>query len=152
PLLLGGVWLAAGLAVRGLRALVLSPAGVEPGAQETVASLVRTLVAFLGAVFVLQAWGIDLRSIAILPSGVGVGLGFGLQNIANNFVSGIVIDLGRPVRPGDYVHVGDYAGTVERVGARSTAIRTVDNLAILVPNARFLEQEVINWSHGDPLS
>ncbi len=150
--LLFGVWLAAGGLVRALRALVLRPAGLEAGPQETISVLVRYLGTFVGAAVVLQAWGVDLRSIAILASVVGVGIGFGLQNIANNFVSGILINLSHPIRTGDFVEVGALSGTVERIGPRSTAIRTRDNVTILVPNARFLESEVVNWSHGDPLS
>jgi small-conductance mechanosensitive channel len=153
PSMLLAVWLAAGAFVRGLRAFALGPAGVDAAAQETIGTLVRYLLCFVGAALLLQAWGVDLRSVAILASVVGVGIGFGLQNIANNFVSGILINLGRPIRSGDYVELGALAGTVERIGPRSTAIRTRDNVTILVPNARFLEGEVVNWSHGgDPLA
>jgi hypothetical protein len=81
-----------------------------------------------------------------------VGIGFGLQNLANNFVSGVVIGFERPVRPGDFVRIGEHEGTVLRVGARSTAIRTLDRVTVLIPNSRFLETEVVNWSHGDPVS
>jgi small-conductance mechanosensitive channel len=152
PALVAGVWLAASLAVRGLRARILVPAGVEDGLQETLSLLLRYGLLFLGVVVLLTAWGVDLRSIAIGASVLGVGIGFGLQNIANNFVSGLLINLERPVRPGDFVHVGDFMGRVLRVGARSTQIRTTDRVTILVPNSRFLETEVVNWSHGDPLS
>jgi hypothetical protein len=81
-----------------------------------------------------------------------VGIGFGLQNIANTFVSGLLLSLERPIKPGDWVNVGQFTGTVVRIGARSTQIRTSDHVTILVPNARLLENEVVNWSHGDPTS
>jgi small-conductance mechanosensitive channel len=152
PLLLIGVWLAASLLVRGLRAWLLRAAGVEEGVQETAAVLLRYALCFLGALVVLQAWGVDVRSLAILGSVLGVGIGFGLQNVANNFASGILLNLGREIRPGDFVAVGGLTGTVKRVGARSTWIQTLDEVAILVPNSRFLEGEVVNWSHGDPRS
>ncbi len=152
PALLGALWIAVSALVRVLRARVLTPAGVESGLQETVGVLLRYTLVFLGAIVVLQAWGVDVRSLAILGSVLGVGIGFGLQNIANNFVSGLLINVERPIRSGDFVNVGEFAGTVERVGARSTEVRTLDNVTILVPNSRFLESEVINWSHGDPLS
>jgi hypothetical protein len=103
-------------------------------------------------VVVLQLWGIDLRSLAIVASVLGVGIGFGLQHIANNFISGLVISLERPIRPGDFVTVDGQSGVVERVGARSTEIRTTDRVKILVPNSKFLETQVVNWSHGDPVS
>jgi hypothetical protein len=83
---------------------------------------------------------------------LGVGIGFGLQNIANNFVSGLLLNVERPIRAGDFVRVGEFLGTVSRIGARSTAIRTPENLTILVPNSKFLESEVVNWSHGSPVS
>jgi small-conductance mechanosensitive channel len=152
PALLAGVWLGASGAVRALRGRVLAAVGVEGGLSETLSVLLRYALAFLGSIVVLQAWGVDLRSVAILASVVGVGIGFGLQNIANNFVSGLLINFGRPIRPGDFVNVGAHAGTVVRVGARSTAIRTLDEVTILVPNSRFLESEVVNWSHEDPLT
>jgi small-conductance mechanosensitive channel len=153
PLLLAGVWLAVGLVVRAGRAWVLSAANLErESAVDPISVLLRYALTFVAAIVVLQAWGVDVRSLAIFGSVLGVGIGFGLQNIANNFVSGLLIHLSRPVRPGDYVNVGEHAGTVVRVGARSTEIRTTDRVTLLIPNSRFLETEVVNWSHGDPLS
>jgi small-conductance mechanosensitive channel len=152
PLLLAAIWLLSSGAVRMLRARVLAPAGLDAGLQETLSLLVRYALVIPAALVLLQVWGVDLRALAILASVLGLGIGFGLQNIANNFVSGVLLNLERPIRPGDYVEVGGSAGTVERIGARSTLIRTVDQVAVLVPNARLLESEVINWSHGDPLS
>ncbi|MCA1994006.1 MAG: mechanosensitive ion channel, partial [Coleofasciculus sp. S288] len=105
-----------------------------------------------GLIVLLQIWGLDVRSLAILASVLGVGIGFGVQNITNNLISGLIITLERPIQVGDFVKVGELVGTVERIGARSTEIRTLDQVAIIVPNSRFLETEVINWSHGDPVS
>jgi len=152
PALLAGVWLASSGASWLLKTQVLAPAGVESGLREAVSMLLRVGLACVGALIVLQAYGVDLRSIAILASVLGVGIGFGLQHIANNFVSGLLINLELPIRPGDFVRVGEWEGTVIRVGGRSTEIRTLDEVAILVPNSRFLESEVVNWSHGNPLS
>jgi small-conductance mechanosensitive channel len=152
PLLLAALWGGVNLLVRAARAWLLAPAGLASGVQESVSVLLRYALIFPGAIVLLQIWGVDLRVVAILASVLGLGIGFGLQNIANNFVSGLLINLERPIRPGDFVHVGEFSGTVLRVGARSTQISTRDNVTILVPNARFLENEVINWSHGDPLS
>jgi len=152
PLLLVAVWLATSAVVRGVRAVALEPAGLDTGLQDMLSMLLRYALVIPAALVLLQIWGVDLRALAILASVLGLGIGFGLQNIANNFVSGLVLNLERPIRPGDYVHVGASAGTVERIGVRSTLIRTVDQVAILVPNSQLLESEVINWSHGDPLS
>jgi potassium-dependent mechanosensitive channel len=152
PALFVALWLAASMLARLLQALVWTPAGVDRGVQETVAILTRYVLMFLGGIAILQARGIDVTSLTILASLLGVGIGFGLQNIANNFVSGLVIGLERPIQPGHFVRVGEFSGTVERIGARSTVIRTLDRVTILVPNSRLLESEVVNWSHGDPIS
>jgi hypothetical protein len=107
---------------------------------------------FVGAIVLLQGFGVDVRSLAIAASVLGVGIGFGLQNIANNFVSGVLLNLERPIRPGDFVNVGEFEGTVLRVGGRSTTLRTDDGVLILIPNSKFLETEVVNWNLGDPRS
>ena len=114
--------------------------------------LIHYALIFLGVVVLLQIWGIDLSSIAILASVLGVGIGFGVQNITNNFISGFIIMLESPIQIGDFINVGDLVGTVEKIGARSTEIRTLDQVTIIIPNSRFLESEVINWSHGNPVS
>ena len=152
PVLLLALWLAVGLVVRVIRSQVFEAAGVESGLQETLASLLRYALTFVGALVLLQGFGVDVRSLAIAASVLGVGIGFGLQNIANNFVSGLLINLERPIRPGDYVNVGAFEGNVVRVGGRSTTIRTLDGVLILIPNSKFLETEVVNWNLGDPRS
>jgi hypothetical protein len=95
---------------------------------------------------------VDVSSLTILASLLGVGIGFGLQNITSNFVSGIIILLERPIKVGDFINVGDLVGTVERIGARSTEIRTPDQVSIIIPNADFVNARVVNWSHGHPVS
>jgi small-conductance mechanosensitive channel len=152
PLVLLAVWLGVGLAVRAVRMWLADVAGARHGLIETVSVLARYVLAAVGFLLVLQSWGVDVRSLAILASVLGVGLGFGLQNMANNFVSGLVMNVGRPIEPGDFVDVGAFSGTVRRIGARSTEILTTDEVTILIPNSRFLDQEVVNWSHGDPRS
>jgi small-conductance mechanosensitive channel len=152
PVAVLALWLAVGLVVRVIRSQVFEAAGVESGLQETLAILLRYGLTFVGALVLLQGFGIDVRSLAIAASVLGVGIGFGLQNIANNFVSGLLINLERPIRPGDYVNVGGSEGTVVRVGGRSTTIRTLDGVLILIPNSKFLESEVVNWNLGDPRS
>jgi small-conductance mechanosensitive channel len=135
-----------------LRASLLRPLGLDNAREETIASLLRYGLLFLGILIALQAAGVDVRGLAIAGGVLGVGIGFGLQNLANNIVSGVVIGLERPIRVGDVVKVGEHFGTVERIGARSTALRTLDRVTVLIPNSRFLETEVVNWSHGDPVS
>ncbi|MEW6267853.1 MAG: mechanosensitive ion channel domain-containing protein, partial [Thermodesulfobacteriota bacterium] len=149
PALLAALWLASGAVTRGLRARVLRRA--EGAAQDTIATFARYALVLLGGIVILEQWGVDVRSVTMAASVLGVGIGFGLQNIANNFVSGLLIGAERPIRAGDYVTLGELSGTVERIGARSTEILTNDRVKILVPNSRFLEQEVVNWTHGDPV-
>jgi small-conductance mechanosensitive channel len=152
PAVLAAVWIAIGAFTRVLKAHILRATRLERGVQDAVALLTRYTLAFLGGIVVLQLWGIDASSLTFVASVLGVGIGFGLQHLANNFVSGLVISLQRPIQPGDFVNVGEWSGTVERIGPRHTEIRTLDNISILVPNSRFLETEVVNWTHGDPVS
>lgn len=154
-LLLGltvGLWFAVSSLTKLFKSYVLAHTGAEPRLQEVITVLTQYVLTFLGLIVLLQIWGLDVGSLTILASVLGVGIGFGVQNIANNFISGIIITFERPIQIGDFVKVGDLLGTVERIGARSTEICTLDQVTIIVPNSRFLETEVINWSHGNPIS
>lgn len=135
-----------------LRSRILSLAGINRGAQEVIVILTRYSLIILGTLVILQIWGLDISSLTILASALGLGIGLGLQNIAKNFSSGLVLVFERPIQVGDFVEVGDLKGTVERIGGRSTEIRTLDHVSIIVPNSQFLEMEVVNWSHGNPIS
>ncbi|MFB8792463.1 MAG: mechanosensitive ion channel [Potamolinea sp.] len=147
-----GLWFAVSAVTQLFKSYVLGRTSAEPRAQEVIAILTQYILTFLGLIVLLQIWGLDVRSLAILASVLGVGIGFGVQNITNNLISGLIITLERPIQVGDFIKVGDLMGIVERVGSRSTEIRTLDQVTIIVPNSRFLEKEVINWSHGDPVS
>src|SRR5205809_957803 len=94
--------------------------------------------------------GIHLAALAVFAGAVGVGVGFGLQNIASNFISGLVILAERPITIGDRVEVAGILGTVRQIRARSTVIVTNDNIAIIVPNSKFIDSPVTNWQYGDP--
>lgn len=111
--------------------------------------IVGYLLILLGCYVALQMVGIDLSSLAVLAGAIGVGLGFGLQNIFSNFVSGIIILAERPITIGDRVEVGGVAGQITKISLRSTTVVTNDNISIIVPNAQFISETVINWSHGD---
>ena len=144
------------LGVRGLTAVIksrfLQAAISDRGVQDAIATLMEVSLMGLGGFILLQAWGIDLRALAVAASVLGVGLGFGLQNIVNNFISGWILLLERPVQVGDFINLGDLMGTVERIGPRSTEIRTLDRVSIIVPNADLVGSRVVNWSHGHPVS
>lgn len=135
-----------------LRARVLRVTGISLAAQEAIAVLSKYTLILLGTVVVLQLWGIDLSSIALIASGLGIGVGLGLQGLVKDFVSGLVLVFERPVQVGDFVDFGQVKGTVARIGSRSTEIRTLDQVSIIVPNSHFLDSEVTNWSHGNPVS
>ena len=135
-----------------LRNQILQDTGLSLGAQEAITFMTHYVLLFLGTLILLQLWGLDLSSLTIFASVLGVGLGLGLQGIAKNFISGLVITFERPIQVGDFVEVGDLQGTVERINIRSTHIVTLDQVSIIVPNAEFLESRVVNWSHGSPIS
>ena len=142
----------ANVATEFLRNRVLRTTWLTIGTQEVIAIFSRYALLSIGTIVLLQAWGIQLSSLTILASALGVGIGFGFQNIAKDFGSGFVLLLERAIQVGDFVEVGDYMGTVERIDPRYTLIRTNDRVSIIVPNSRFLDLEVINWSHSNPIS
>jgi small-conductance mechanosensitive channel len=94
--------------------------------------------------------GINLTGLAFFIGILSVGIGFGLQNIANNFVSGLILLFERPIKPGDMVSVGDTEGRVQEIQMRATTVLTRDNVTIIVPNSQLVSEKVINWSHKDP--
>jgi len=99
---------------------------------------------------VLQNVGIDLSSFAFLAGTLFIGIGFGLQNIVSNFVSGLIILIEQPIKIGDRIDFGNLAGIVLKISARSTIIRTNDNIDVIVPNSDLVTHRVINWSYGEP--
>lgn len=128
---------------------VLARRGVDLGVREATGSIVRYLLLFMGLLVILQTIGIDLTALSILTGAVGLGIGFGLQNIASNFISGIIILFERPVRIGDRIAVGDVEGDVIRIGARSTTVLTNDNIDIIIPNSKLIRENVVNWTHSE---
>lgn len=133
-----------------LRTRVLQATGINRGSQEVILVTTRYGLIFIGTIILLQASGLDLSSLTIIGSVLGVGIGLGLQDIARNFASGLVLLFERSVQVGDFIQVGEHIGTVERVGARSIVLTTLDSVSIIVPNSRLLAEEVINWTHGNP--
>ncbi|MGJ3249052.1 MAG: mechanosensitive ion channel domain-containing protein [Elainellaceae cyanobacterium] len=144
------------IGVRGITLLVrsrlLRTIGADQEIQDAIALSMQFLLTGIGLLIILQGLGFDVSSLAIVASVLGVGIGFGLQNIASNFTSGLIILFERPIRVGDFVNLGELVGTVERIGARSTEIRTLDYVTIIVPNSEFIDSKVVNWSHGHPVS
>jgi small-conductance mechanosensitive channel len=94
--------------------------------------------------------GIDLNRFTLITGALGVGVGFGLQNVVNNFVSGLVLLLERPIHNGDLVEIGGVTGTVRRIGARSSTVLTAQGAEVIIPNSNLLSNQVINWTLGSP--
>jgi small-conductance mechanosensitive channel len=128
---------------------LLARRGVNIGVREATGSIVRYVLLFVGLLVILQTVGIDLTALSILTGAVGLGIGFGLQNIASNFISGLIILFERPVRIGDRIAVGDVEGDVMRIGARSTTVLTNDNIDIIIPNSKLITENVVNWTHSE---
>ena len=122
---------------------------MELGARQATGTIIRYFVIAIGFAVMLQTAGIDLTALNVMAGAVGIGLGFGLQNITNNFISGIIILFERPIKVGDRIVVGDVEGDVVRISGRSTTVVTNDNITIIVPNSRFITENVVNWSHVD---
>ena len=139
------VWLS-GRAKRLLVHRLLARTRMDIGARQAIGTISRYIVLFLGFLIILQTVGINLTALTVLAGAVGVGSGFGMQNIANNFISGLIILFERPIKVGDRVEVDDVSGDVKKIGARSTVILTNDNVSIIVPNSKFISETVVNWS------
>ena len=128
---------------------LLAQSGLDRSLQYAIAQVVSNIVLVVGIFIVLENTGIHLAALAVFAGAVGVGVGFGLQNVASNFISGLVILAERPITIGDRVEVAGIAGQVEHIRARSTVIRTNDNIMMIVPNTKFIDSPVTNWTYGD---
>jgi small-conductance mechanosensitive channel len=122
---------------------------VDAGTEFAVRRLVQYALTVAGVVFAFQFLGVDFSTLAVFFGFLSVGIGFGLQNVTSNFVSGLILLFERPIQVGDFVTVGDIEGDVLRINMRSTTVRSVRNISIIVPNSSFVSNEVINWSHGE---
>jgi small-conductance mechanosensitive channel len=124
--------------------------GLDRSLQYAISQIVSNIVLVVGIFIVLDNAGIHLGTLTVFAGAVGVGIGFGLQNIASNFISGLVILAERPITIGDRVEVAGVAGQVQQIRARSTVILTNDNITMIVPNTKFIDSPVTNWTYGDP--
>ncbi len=107
-------------------------------------------IVFLGVMMASQCVGLNFGSLAVVFGFLSVGIGFGLQNVTSNFISGLILLLEQPISVGDFISVEGRMGRVAQINMRSSVIETPDNISIIVPNSRLIENHVINWSHTNP--
>jgi potassium-dependent mechanosensitive channel len=122
---------------------------INPGAAQAGSRLTYAGLLIVGIFIALGAAGLELSKLTLLTGAVGVGLGFGLQNVVNNFVSGIIVSIERPVEVGNFIEVGTLFGEVRTIGFRSSTVRTFDGADVIVPNSELISKSVVNWSLTD---
>ncbi|MGL5448131.1 MAG: DUF3772 domain-containing protein [Rhabdaerophilum sp.] len=122
---------------------------LDPGLQNSIRTILGYIGIVLAAMFALSQLGLSLDKLTIVAGALSVGIGFGLQSIVNNFVSGLILLWERPIRVGDWIVVGEEQGTVKRINVRSTEILTFDRASLIIPNSEFISGRVKNWVHSD---
>ncbi|WP_422368298.1 mechanosensitive ion channel domain-containing protein [Pelagibius sp.] len=137
------------LSQRFLRTKVLPETGFDSGVQHSLSAGFGYVGIILAAVFGISALGIDLSNIALIAGALSVGIGFGLQTIVSNFVSGIILLIERPIKVGDWVIVGANEGFVKQITVRSTELQTFQRASVIIPNSDFISTAVVNWTHKD---
>ncbi len=148
----GLIWLALALSSQFERRCAVPLLGktrLEPGLAFTIGRVTHYVLALMLFIVGVQLARLDLGSLGWMVSFLSIGIGFGLQNITSNFVSGLIVVFERPIKPGDFVTVGEFMGIVREIRLRSTTIVTMDNVKIIVPNSDFISKNVINRSFRD---
>lgn len=123
---------------------------VAEEAQYTFNRLIHYIVVILAFLIALPIVGFNLSALTVFAGVLGVGVGFGISNIASNFISGLIILFERPIKIGDTITVDNMDGVVEHINMRATILRTFDNERVIIPNSQFIENRVMNWSYADP--
>lgn len=147
-LFLAGLWVAAFVS-RFLGRRVWPRFGLDAGASAALQSLSYYLLVAVLTLAALEVVNVPLTIFTFVGGALAIGVGFGSQNLMNNFISGLILLAERPIKVGDLIEIGSLGGTVERIGARSTRLRSHRNIHVIVPNSHFLEKEVVNWTLGD---
>jgi potassium efflux system protein len=121
---------------------------VDAGASQSITKLLHYFLILIGFLISMSVIGMDWKSFAVLGGALGIGIGFGLQNIVNNFISGLILLFERPIRVGDRIGAGSQIGIVKKIGLRSTVIETSDPAQLIVPNSKLISENVTNWTHS----
>ncbi len=150
-LLFVGLLFATRLIQRRLRDAVLIPPRMDAGIANSIDTAVGYAGTALAAIVAVSYAGFDVTNLAIVAGALSVGIGFGLQSIVNNFVSGLILLIERPIKVGDWVVVGNEQGNVKRISVRSTEIETFDRASLIVPNSELITGRVLNWTHRNAL-
>jgi potassium efflux system protein len=135
---------------RALQDEVLPRTKLEIGARASLVNIIIYSLWILAIYTGLNILGINLSSLAFMAGALGIGVGFGLQNIVNNFVSGIILLFDPSIQVGDMVQVGEDWGTISRINIRTTVVQSFDNASLIIPNSHMLSDKVTNWSYKDP--
>jgi len=132
---------------RVLNRQVFRPINMDIGVRQSLNAGISYTGIVIALLLAIAAMGLDLSNLAIIAGALSVGIGFGLQTIVNNFVSGLILLIERPVKAGDWVVVGQHEGIVKKINVRATEIETFDRSDVIVPNSEFVSNAVINWTH-----
>lgn len=128
---------------------ILNKEQFELGRKDAIAKIISYVIYILGIMIALQTLGINLSALLAGGAILAVGIGFGVQNLVSNFISGILILFEQPIKKNDFVEVDSVLGVIDEISIRSTTIRTLDNITIIMPNSKFITEKVINWTHNE---
>ncbi|UNU27445.1 mechanosensitive ion channel protein MscS [Microcoleus vaginatus HSN003] len=134
-----------------LKESLLVRLGIDEGNREAIAVIIGYLIVALGVILAIQSIGFNLASFAVVAGGLGVGIGFGIQDLTTNFVSGLTLLLDRPVKVGDFVELEGVMGIVKKISIRSTIIETTEDSSVIVPNSKMISNKIVNWSYENSL-
>lgn len=150
--LTSGVLTGSQIAGRAVTGRLLAHFDLDEGLRYAIGRITYYILLVVGMMAALQTVGVQMGSLAVLLGALGVGIGFGLQNIVNNFVSGLILLFERPIKVGDWIELQGVSGRVTDIGARSTKVVTNDNVTIIIPNGDCLSQRLTNWSYNSSLA